>query len=369
MRRLFVSFSPSAARPTVAPASVPMASQPLSARLDFLDGLRGIAALAVFLSHAGHKASPAFRTYLEPYFNLGSWGVVLFFLCSGFILPLSLERQGSLGRFWIRRFFRLYPLYWMNVAIIAMIGQGEPGMVLSGPPTQSIQIFLANLTMFQAFIGFPHLMALYWTLTLELLFYLLLSVLFLLKVNTRISYVTLALIVISICAELVVPLPFAFSYSTHLILILVGLVVYRHYSGAIRPAVAVAVALLIPLMLVIPLLIDPRDSQQQMSWVVAQVAACAYFGAVYLTRLRPVHRFSRHLGRISYSIYLMHPIVIDSIPQTPTPTLTLLVWLVALLLLASATYQWIERPMIAWGQRLTRLASPGLSGATAAPAD
>ena len=157
MRRLFVSFSPSAARPTVAPASVPMASQPLLARLDFLDNLRGIAALAVFLSHAGHKVSPAFRTYLEPYFNLGSWGVVLFFLCSGFILPLSLERQGSLGRFWVRRFFRLYPLYWINVAIIAMIGQGEPGMVLSGPPTQSIRIFLANLTMFQAFMGFPHL--------------------------------------------------------------------------------------------------------------------------------------------------------------------------------------------------------------------
>jgi peptidoglycan/LPS O-acetylase OafA/YrhL len=279
---------------------------------------------------------------------------VLFFLCSGFILPVSLERQGSLGRFWVRRFFRLYPMYWISVAIVAAMDSGEPRIVLSGPPEQSLQIFLANLTMFQAFMGIPHLMAMYWTLTLELLFYILISVLFLLKLNACISYATLALIVISIGAELVIPLPFAFSYSTHLILILVGLVAYRRHSGALRPAVGVAVALLTPLMLVIPQLVDLHNSQQQLAWVVAQVLACACFGVAYLLRARPVHPFLRHLGKISYSIYLMHTIVLDSIPQLPNPTLALLVWLVALLLLASATYQWVERPMIAWGQRLTR---------------
>src|SRR5687768_1383217 len=97
MRRLFASFFPSAARPAADPASVTAAMHPLPARLDFLDGLRGIAALAVVFSHACHEISPAFRTYVEPYFFLGNWGVVLFFLCSGFILPVSLERYGSLG--------------------------------------------------------------------------------------------------------------------------------------------------------------------------------------------------------------------------------------------------------------------------------
>ena len=88
--------------------------------------------------------------------------------------------------------------------------------------------------------------------------------------------------------------------------------------------------------------------------MIAQVAACACFGAAYLLRARPVHPFLRHLGRISYSIYLMHTIVLDSIPEMSSPLLSLLVWLVLLLLLASATYRWIEQPMIAWGQRLTR---------------
>ena len=72
------------------------------ARLDFLDGLRGIAALAVFLAHALDLIWPAYHSFAESRFQLGNWGVVVFFLCSGFIIPVSLERQGSLRRFWIR---------------------------------------------------------------------------------------------------------------------------------------------------------------------------------------------------------------------------------------------------------------------------
>jgi peptidoglycan/LPS O-acetylase OafA/YrhL len=322
-----------------------------------VDGLRGVAALAVFFSHACTLVWPNFDTYVGHYFYFGNWGVALFLMCSGFILPVSLERQGSLGRFWVRRAFRLYPLYWVNVILLAMFGVGEPRQILSGPPAESIRIVLANLTMFQAFMGIPHLITLYWTLTLELLFYLLLSLLFLLKLNTRFSLPTLVLILLAIGAELIIPLPFAFSYNTHLILILVGMVAYRHYSGTLRPAVGVAVWLLTPLMLAIPLLLDPSNRYQQLAWVTAQLAACACFGVVYLLRARPIPPILRYFGRISYSTYLMHPFVLDRVPRLDSPILTLLVWLLALLVLASATYWLIERPMIAWGQRLTRSAA------------
>jgi peptidoglycan/LPS O-acetylase OafA/YrhL len=119
------------------------------------------------------------------------------------------------------------------------------------------------------------------------------------------------------------------------------------------------VALLTPLMLVLPLLVAPGDPYGQLSWVAAQATAYACFGVAYLLRARPVHPIARYLGRISYSLYLMHPIVLDTIPALSSPALTLLVWLLAVLLLASATYHWIERPMIAWGQRLTRAADRG----------
>jgi peptidoglycan/LPS O-acetylase OafA/YrhL len=145
-------------------------------------------------------------------------------------------------------------------------------------------------------------------------------------------------------------------------------VAYRHYSGALRPSVGAAVALLMPLMLVLPLLVAPGDPHGQLSWVTAQIAAYACFGAAYLLRARPVHSIPRYLGRISYSLYLMHPIVLETIPPLSSPALTLLVWLLAAMLLAAATYHWIERPMIAWGRRLTHTAgSAGQSAETSRP--
>lgn len=306
------------------------------------------------LAHACTQISATFRDYVEPYFYLGSWGVALFFMCSGFILPVSLERQGSLACFWARRFFRLFPLYWISVVATILIGNREAMRVLAGPPERASLILAANLTMFQAFLGFPHLMALYWTLTLELLFYILISLLFLLRLSTRLTWATLALILGMIGAELTVAQPFAFSYSTHLLLILVGLVVYRRHSGKIGQRLGAAIVLLTLLMLALPVLVDRRDPFGQLSWVLAQIAACVCFGCAYLMRSRPIHPALRYLGQISYSIYLMHPIVLDLIPRQASPALTLLIWLAGVLLLASATHRWIERPMIAWGQRLTR---------------
>ena len=87
----------------------------LTSRLDFLDALRGIAALAVFFAHAYQGISPAFLKWQYRYFEPGQWGVFVFFLISGYIVPVSLERHGSLVRFWIGRICRLYPLYCLSL--------------------------------------------------------------------------------------------------------------------------------------------------------------------------------------------------------------------------------------------------------------
>ena len=99
---------------------------------------------------------------------------------------MSLERYQSVGRFWIGRFFRLYPLYWVVTggALIlfaldrfaaarwttACTGSGRRG---------------ANITMAQEFIGQPHVLGQAWTLSYELVFYFLVSLLFLVKLDHR----------------------------------------------------------------------------------------------------------------------------------------------------------------------------------------
>ena len=55
--------------------------------------------------------------------DLGKYGVLLFFLVSGYVIPMSLERHGSLRRFWIGRLFRIYPAY---LAAIALVGALAP---------------------------------------------------------------------------------------------------------------------------------------------------------------------------------------------------------------------------------------------------
>jgi peptidoglycan/LPS O-acetylase OafA/YrhL len=365
MRRHLSSNQPAVAIPAAPGAQAP--AVPLahthgeSERFEFLDSLRGIAVLSVFLAHAAGALWPAYEANVTPYFYPGDWGVVLFLFCSGFIIPVSLERQGSLGSFWVRRVFRLYPLYWLNIAFIAALRQGEAGVVLAADPAQSAKIILANLTMFQGFVGIPHLMALYWTLTLEMLFYLIVSVLFLLKCSARTVYPTLGLLAAMIVVELCVDRPFATSYMTHLLIILAGLVAYRVHSGAASARVGVAIAVLLPLMLAAPLLADPHDRHEQLGWATAQLGASAVFALAFLRRARPVRAPLRYLGRISYSIYLMHPVVMGLVPRLPRPELTLLAWLAGTILVASATYRWVELPAIAVGQRLTR-AIAGASG-------
>src|SRR5687767_9622824 len=63
-------------------------------RLGFLDGLRGTAALCVFFAHAGVALADRTGTISSIVFNgahiLGQFGVIVFFLCSGFIIPISL---------------------------------------------------------------------------------------------------------------------------------------------------------------------------------------------------------------------------------------------------------------------------------------
>ena len=54
--------------------------------------------------------------------NPGNYGVFVFFIISGFIVPASLERKGSVRTFWVSRLFRLYPLYLFAIGFAVLCG-------------------------------------------------------------------------------------------------------------------------------------------------------------------------------------------------------------------------------------------------------
>jgi peptidoglycan/LPS O-acetylase OafA/YrhL len=86
-------------------------------RLGWLDLLRGIAALFVVFDHVSYYVLQHIRAEVYQWFDAGNYGVFVFFIISGYIVPASLERKGSVRTFWVSRLFRLYPLYLLAVGI------------------------------------------------------------------------------------------------------------------------------------------------------------------------------------------------------------------------------------------------------------
>lgn len=333
-------------------------------RLDFLDALRGLAAISVFLMHAGSAVSPTFKYVMTHLFDLGNFGVLVFFLSSGFIIPVSLERHGSLRRFWINRVCRLYPLYWFSIAGVLVcyaLGFAAPEPVVA---PHLVSTVLANITMLQDFLGFRPLIQVYWTLVFEMIFYVLVSALFVAKLHTRTATITVGLLITGLVLQLIAlvyRLPLMTANITYLASMFLGTVAYRLYTGQMRRTTAAMIALLALITLIWTTIGDSvggSGTWLSMELLTARVLAYLVFGLMFLLRSIRVPRALLHLGRISYSVYLIHPFLIVMLPQAGNPILTVLLWSVVLIPLSSATYRWIEQPGIALGRKLATIRPP-----------
>ncbi|MCP1381163.1 acyltransferase family protein [Runella salmonicolor] len=132
---------------------------PHSNRLLELDALRGIACILVVFFHFNVNQPDAWH-----WLNLGVAGVDLFFIISGFVIFYSLERNHNALDFFVSRFSRLYPAYWVAVCITS-------ALVLLNGGTVHLHDFLVNLTMLQGYFGVEDIDGSYWTLGIELFFY------------------------------------------------------------------------------------------------------------------------------------------------------------------------------------------------------
>lgn len=161
--------------------SVPVGKVLPRPRFLLLDLLRLSAALAVLLYHYtaryngqwGDRSSADTFAGLSQFSAYGFLGVQLFFVISGFVIFLSAEGR-TVGQFVSARVARLYPAYWVGVILTSILvtfiaPQLEQGVTLA-------QV-LVNLTMAQEAFGVPHVDGVYWTLWVELLFYIMVALL------------------------------------------------------------------------------------------------------------------------------------------------------------------------------------------------
>jgi peptidoglycan/LPS O-acetylase OafA/YrhL len=151
---------------TATPATeVPGTKRASGRRLRELDSLRGIAAVCVLLFHLSTTANDHYHQWpiQVPW---GHFGVELFFVISGFVILMTLEKSAGVTEFLISRVTRLYPAYWCAVLLTSALLAVE-----LSPAAPSFSALMADLTMLQSFLRVRSIDPSYWTLTAELIFY------------------------------------------------------------------------------------------------------------------------------------------------------------------------------------------------------
>ena len=153
-----------------------------------LDALRGIAALMVVFFHYSVRYGQIYGYPVDTvfHFNIGQYGVQLFFIISGFVIFLTLDKTSFAVDFLVSRFSRLYPAYWIAITLTFLIVT-----IFSLPGREvSIKIAIINLTMFQKWLGVADVDGVYWTLAVELSFYFIMFLLFTTKQINRIDFIS-----------------------------------------------------------------------------------------------------------------------------------------------------------------------------------
>ncbi|MFO0909343.1 MAG: acyltransferase [Isosphaeraceae bacterium] len=193
-------------------------TQPSAAKLDCLDGLRGVAILLVVLYHlAGGGGQPYHRLVagcLEP-FRYGFTGVHLFLVLSGFCLTHSLIRRAAVGRaptlrsYLASRFWRIAPPYYMAMAVYLAF---PVVYLIVGHPSELTG--LLTVRQVGSHLLFAHgywpdtidaICTVFWSLSLEFQFYLALPLLFLLGKRSGASAVILGVAALSLGWRLLLP--------------------------------------------------------------------------------------------------------------------------------------------------------------------
>ncbi|MGH3156223.1 MAG: acyltransferase family protein, partial [Streptosporangiaceae bacterium] len=360
-------------------------------------------------------------------FDPGLSGVLVFFLVSGYIVPASLERKGSIRTFWLGRVFRLFPLFIVAIAGVLLLHDFGHASLRGTNHDTTASVF-AHMFMLGDLLGGSDVIVVLWTLSYEMVFYLLLTALFTVGLHKRsgrfaVGFAAGALLLggvlptywldhtglgyanIAVTADILVlggialavagrRLPrklgawlaaatglmllvfnerqFAYEGLTILAVMFTGTLLYRAERGQVsrRNAVLLAVGVFAAAIAagawhIPPVATQPDPAVQQRQWVISVALAGLTFAIGFALRKVRIPAPLAWLGLVSYSVYLLHPLLIDcyiAIPFTRghhplwLQALMMTGYLVVLLACCTVTYYLVEAPMQRLGRRIaTRL--------------
>jgi peptidoglycan/LPS O-acetylase OafA/YrhL len=394
-------------------------------RLAWLDALRGFAALCVVFDHGSTLLLRPVRDLLYQWFDFGQYGVFVFFLVSGYIVPASLERKGSVRSFWVSRAFRLYPMYAVALVGSAVAYQTGRGTI-NGAEHDPFTSVASWLLMLPNVLTGPNVPNVTWTLSYEMVFYLLLAALFGWKIHTHSGGYALGCAIAAAALGGVLPLaalsdwtrhaghgpllldvtadavviagialamisrrlpgtigatvaalagltlvtvnqgyPYPWSGFTILALMFTGTLIYRAERGQVSwPVAAWITGAVLALTIIAGLWHGAAYGQQWgAQWVTSIAGAAVTFGIGLAVKNRKIPRFVAWLGLISYSVYLLHPLIFNAYRTVRalhrthamgTQVLLMAAITAVIIALSGITYYLVERPMQRLGRRVAK---------------
>lgn len=370
-------------------------------RLHFANQLRGLASLLVVSSHlvgvywlmqgflelttlAPAQGGPlpplVIATTLE-WFQPGPFGVGLFFLISGLVVPISLEKHSALS-FLVARGLRIYPTYWAGLTL-QMLVLAAASHIWGRPIPYDWNTVLANAFLVHDIAGRPSIDLVNWTLTIEVRFYLLVALLASWLRRGNLTAIFGTALIISIVAWLISRNTFGpmildastmlYTVSSDLpfiILMLMGILFNYHVHRKIGTPTLVGGLGLMSAMMAFSWWFSVLHGQFT-HVLVNDAYALILFSVVYaLRRYVRRNRVLDALADISYPLYLIHSTLSFFVMKAlmllfgVSYLLALAAALLAAGLAAAVLHVIIEKPSIRWGRSfggLSRVAADALS--------
>lgn len=293
--------------------------------------LRFLAAFLVILSHANLQMYGVSAQVT----NMGGFGVDIFFIISGFIMPYILyggmykqdsQLRMTAGGFLLRRIIRIWPLYLIIILSVMFVS----GLVASGTiknPSVELAYFFNSSKLEPSWLletmtfthwSRPPILSIGWTLQFEFIFYVAISLILLMKAKKieSLEIGTLGIfLVLSIISLSTANAPaFLKTMASPIIFeFIMGFMLYRIVSSGVLMhkslALLVAVAT-IPVFILIEMnlttIIDPQYRRLLISGTLSFLLVWAALSLETYTRESKLFEL---LGDASYSLYLVHGVV------------------------------------------------------------
>ncbi len=323
-----------------------------------LQYLRAFAALWVLFTHVLQRLD------IQPngVFFAGQWGVDIFFLLSGFIIYLTTKDFSSWKIFAIKRIFRIYPAYLLCLILYTLYK-----IIYNGEEYSALTV-VQNILMipFSDPIGYKSLIVgQAWSTCYELYFYTLLTLLLLLGITKkRLLPIILFLFVIGFGLNRIYPMKGFVGYlysligARHIFFFCEGIIIAllnEKIQNIIIGRKVLRTIALLALFAYVAILCSGYNFY--FSLLISPLMFCvAYKANEVIIAKGLIHRILLALGDASFSIYLIHSVVIRFLLnqcQINNFSLLLCCTLVVTIVLSLVSYHLVEKKFIALGKKLS----------------